>query len=88
MSVSLPLSAVLSACPLATESQACDWRNDPSLLGEVLYTLPLGSHNEDLPTPCSIGLRGGNGTDPSEQSSAKCAGFCRASGPVDVPLWP
>ena len=70
-----------SACPLATESQPCNWRNDPSLLGEVVYALPLSphdSHDEALPAPCSIGLLGGNGSDPGEQTSATCAGLCPA----------
>ena len=67
-----------AACPLATESQPCNWRNEPSLLGEVVYVLPLGSHDEALPTPCSIGLLGGNGSDTHEQTSAKCAGLCPA----------
>ena len=66
-----------AACPLATESQPCNWRNEPSLLGEVVYVLPLGSHGEALPTPCSIGLLGGNGSDTHEQTSAKCAGLAR-----------
>ena len=67
-----------AACPLATESQPCNWRNEPSLLGEVVYALPLGSHDEALPTPCSIGLRGGNGSEAHEQTSANCAGLCAA----------
>ena len=68
-----------AACPLATESQPCNWRKDPSLLGEEVYVLPLGSHDDDaLPTPCSIGLLGGNGSDAREQASAKCAGLCPA----------
>ena len=67
-----------AACPLATESQPCNWRYEPSLLGEVVYVLPLGSHDEALPTPCSIGLLGGNGSDTREQTSAKCAGLCPA----------
>ena len=61
-----------AACPLATESQPCNWRKDPSLLGEEVYVLPLGSHDDDaLPTPCSIGLLGGNGSDAREQTRAK-----------------
>ena len=73
-----------AACPLATESQPCNWRKDPSLLGEEVYVLPLGSHDDDaLPTPCSIGLLGGNGSDAREQASAKCAGLCPAGFFVD-----
>ena len=67
-----------AACPLATESQPCNWRKDPSLLGEVVYVLPLGAHDDALPTPCSIGLLGGNGSDARQQTSAKCAGLCPA----------
>ena len=67
-----------SICRPATFNQPCDWQNNPALLGEVAYTLPLGSHNDALPTACSVGLLGGNGSDLSEQSSAKCAGFCPA----------
>ena len=76
---SCQIAADDSACPLATESQPCNWRKDPSLLGEEVYVLPLGSHDDDaLPTPCSIGLLGGNGSDAREQASAKCAGLCPA----------
>ena len=39
-----------AACPLATESQPCNWRNEPSLLGEVVYVPPSG------PPPCMYGL--------------------------------
>ena len=67
-----------AACPLATESQPCNWRKDPSLLGEEVYGLPLGTHDDALPTPCSIGLLGGNGSDARQQTSAKCAGLCPA----------
>ena len=67
-----------AACPLATESQPCNWRKDPSLLGEEVYVLPLGAHDDALPTPCSIGLLGGNGSDARQQTSAKCAGLCPA----------
>ena len=67
-----------AACPLATESQPCNWRKTPSLLGEVVYVLPLGAHDDALPTPCSIGLLGGNGSDARQQTSAKCAGLCPA----------
>ena len=67
-----------AACPMARESQPCDWRNDPTLLGEVVYVLPLGSQDSTVPTPCSVGLLGGNGSDATEQTSAMCAGLCPA----------
>lgn len=67
-----------SKCMLATENQPCDWRKNPDLLGATVYALPLGAHDDALPTACSAGLLGGNGSDPQEQSSAICAGACPA----------
>ena len=67
-----------SKCMLATASQPCDWRKNPDLLGVTVYVLPLGAHDDALPTACSAGLLGGNGSDPQEQSSAVCAGACPA----------
>ena len=67
-----------SACKLATESQPCSWRSTPELLGETVYVIPLGSHDDDLPTPCAPGVLGGNGSIVAEQTSSTCAGWCPA----------
>ena len=62
----------------ATINQPCDWRTSPDLIDETVYVLPLGTHNLDFPFVCAPGIRRGNGTNPSEQTSATCAGLCPA----------
>ena len=66
------------SCKPATANQPCDWRTSPDLIGKTVYVLPLGKHNLDYPFVCAPGIRGGNGSDPSEQTSATCAGLCPA----------
>ena len=34
-------------CPVPTFSQPCDWASSPEVLGETVYTLPLGAHDAD-----------------------------------------
>jgi predicted outer membrane repeat protein len=67
-----------SDCKLTTENQPCDWRRSPGLLGQSVYVLPLGGHDEDLPTACAPGVLGGNGSLATQQSSPRCAGSCPA----------
>lgn len=67
-----------SDCKLATVNQPCDWRKNPGLLGQTVYVLPLGGHDENLPTACAPGVLGGNGSLATHQSSPRCAGSCPA----------
>ena len=67
------------SCKPTTANQPCDWRSSSDLIGKTVYVLPLGTHNLDYPFVCAPGIRGGNGTNPSEQTSATCAGLCPAS---------
>ena len=64
------------SCQPPTANQPCDWRTSPDLVGKMVYVLPLGSHSQDYPFVCAPGIRGGS--NPSEQTSATCAGFCPA----------
>ena len=64
------------SCKPTTINQPCDWRTSPDLVGKTVYVLPLGSHSQDYPFVCAPGIRGGS--NPSEQTSATCAGFCPA----------
>ena len=66
------------SCKPTTANQPCDWRTSPDLIGKTVYVLPLGTHNLDYPFLCAPGIRGGNGSKPSEQTSATCAGLCPA----------
>ena len=66
------------SCLPTTANQPCDWRTSPDLIGKTVYVLPLGTSNLDYPFVCAPGIRGGNGSSPSEQTSATCAGFCPA----------
>ena len=66
------------SCMPATANQPCEWRTSPHLIGKTVYVLPIGTLNMDYPFVCGPGIRGGNGLDSSEQSSATCAGFCPA----------
>ena len=66
------------SCKPTTANQPCDWRSSSDLIGKTVYVLPLGTHSLDYPFVCAPGIRGGNGTIPSEQSSATCAGLCPA----------
>ena len=66
------------SCKLATANQPCNWRTSPDMIGKTVYVLPLGTHNLDYPFACAPGIRGGNGSNPSEQTSATCGGFCPA----------
>ena len=65
-----------------TFNQPCDWQRSPALLGHMTYVIPPqrneGRHLGAVPTICGVGLLGGNGSDPSEQSTAYCAGLCPA----------
>eukprot|EP00964_Phaeocystis_antarctica_P067957 scaffold41164_cov69-Phaeocystis_antarctica.AAC.1 len=65
-----------SFCPPITFNQPCDWQNNPAVLGKTVYVLPLGSHDQDYPFACGVGLLGGSLA--SQQTSATCAGFCPA----------
>ena len=64
------------SCKPATANQPCDWRTSPDLIDKTVYVLPLGTHNLDYPFVCAPGIRGGDGSNPSEQTSAFCAGLC------------
>ena len=66
------------SCKPATANQPCDWRTSPELIGKTVYVLPLGTHTLDYPFACAPGIRGGNGSNPSEQTSNVCAGLCPA----------
>ena len=66
------------SCEPTTANQPCDWRTSPDSIGKTVYVLPLGTHNLDYPFVCAPGIRGGNGSNPSEQTSATCAGLCPA----------
>merc|ERR1740139_1426562 len=70
------LTTTSGSCPLTTFNQPCDWQNNPALLGETVYVLPLGSNDLEYPFACAPGVLGGSGS--SEQTSAACAGFCPA----------
>ena len=67
-----------SSCKPTTANQPCDWRTSPDLIGKTVYLLPIGTHNQDYPFACAPGIRGGDGSNPSEQTSAVCAGLCPA----------
>ena len=71
-------NASSGSCLPTTANQPCDWRTSPDLIGKTVYVLPLGTSNLDYPFVCAPGIRGGNGTNPSEQTSATCAGLCPA----------
>ena len=64
------------SCQPTTFNQPCDWRNNPALLGETVYVLPLRSHDQNYPFACAAGVLGGNISDTSQQTSAACAGLC------------
>ena len=66
------------SCKPTTANQPCDWRTSPELIGKFVYVLPLGTHTLDYPFACAPGIRGGNGSNPSEQTSNVCAGLCPA----------
>ena len=64
------------SCQPTTFNQPCDWRNNPALLGETVYVLPLRSHDQNYPFACAAGVLGGNISDTSQQTSAACSGLC------------
>ena len=61
-------------CQIATFVQPCNWQDDPFILGENLYQLPLEPVERDFPYRCAAGLNAS--LDPGDQSSSLCAGPC------------
>ena len=48
------------------------------MIGKFVYVIPVGRHTLDYPFACAPGIRGGDGSNPSEQTSNVCAGLCPA----------
>ena len=76
-------------CEDTTFSQPCDWSSLPDIVGSLVYPLPSGAFDTDVPLPCAAGLLGGS--DASTQKDSLCAGPCEAgtlcsSKPTLVPL--
>ena len=61
-------------CTPATFVQPCDWRRDPSLLGQRVYQFPGQPIDIDLPYACYAGILGS--ADATMQGSRLCAGAC------------
>ena len=61
-------------CTPATFVQRCDWRRDPSLLGQRVYQFPGQPIDIDLPYACYAGILGS--ADATMQGSRLCAGAC------------
>ena len=61
---------------LPQEAQACNWREQPSLIGSKFLVLPHGALDVDYPIACAPGILGSN--DSSYQASIICAGLCPA----------
>ena len=65
-------------CMPFTFQQPCDWDAQPELLGELLFPIPLGATDVELPYTCGVGLLGGTSANLADQTTAMCAGFCPA----------
>ena len=76
-------------CSLRSFIQPCDWESNPALLGQKIYTLPVGIPIDDaFPYPCAAGVLGS--ADAQHQTSPMCKGACPAgySCPSEVTLVP
>ena len=73
-----------SSCSPATANQPCDWRTSPDMIGKTVYVLPLGTHSLDYPFVCAPGIRGGNGTNPSEQPAPFARDYAPPASPAAV----
>jgi hypothetical protein len=64
-------------CPTRTLAQPCNWDTFPELLGESVYTLPIGlGVEESFPFECGVGVHGGAAL--ADQASSECKGICPA----------
>ena len=70
----MPSFARNKTCSPRTLTQPCNWRDDPQLLGSTLLSLPTISVDADFPYPCALGIVGSS--DPRQQTSVLCAGYC------------
>ena len=61
---------------LRQEAQPCDWKTQPTLIGNTFQVLPHGALDVDYPIACAPGILGSK--DSSYQASIVCAGLCPA----------